>query len=89
MILYVYVVGDSEGEAIAVTGSAKKALVKAADYVADCVPLEDGKEKPEILDKAGFSDLKKKLKTDAVTVSYRPFDGDTEITATVKKFNLE
>ena len=88
MILYVYVV-NSEGEDIAVTGSAKKALERAAAYVADAVPLEDGQEKPEVLDKAAMVELKKKLKTEKVTVSYAPFDGDTKIEATVKKFNLE
>jgi anti-sigma28 factor (negative regulator of flagellin synthesis) len=85
MILYVYIVNGSEDGNIAVTGSAKKALERAATYVADSVQLEDGQEKPEVLNKAKMTELKKALKTGEVTVD----NPKTEVTATVKKFNLE
>lgn len=88
MILYVYVVtasghNNTDGN-IAVTGSAKKALDKAAEYVAASVPADEP-EPVVVLDKAKMADFKKQLKTTLVTVSH----ARTEKTATVKKFNLE
>ena len=67
------------------TGSAKKALDRAAEYVATSIKLEEGEVGKEILDKAKTAELKKTLKTGEVTVS----NPKTEVTATVKKFNLE
>ena len=83
MILYVYIVNGSEDGNIAVTGSAKKALDRAAEYVATSIPVEDSEPVP-VLDKAKMAELKKKLKTAEVTVD----NPKTEVTATVKKFNL-
>jgi hypothetical protein len=83
MILYVYVVSGSEDGNIAVTGSAKKALDRAAEYVATSIPVVDAEPVP-VLDKAKMTELKKKLKTEEVTVE----NPKTEVTATVKKFNL-
>jgi len=83
MILYVYVVNGSEDGNIAVTGSAKKALDRAAEYVAVSIPTETA-EPVLVLDKAKMAELKKKLKTGEVTVE----NSKTEVTATVKKFNL-
>lgn len=85
MILYVYVVRGSgdDGSVIAVTGSAKKALDRAAEYVATSIPVVDAEPVP-VLDKAKMTELKKKLKTEEVTVE----TPKTEVTATVKKFNL-
>ena len=88
MILYVYVVRGSSSETltdlreenIAVTGSAKKALERAGEYVAAAV---EGSE--YFLSKKDMSNFKRELKKGQVVITSKK----TDVTATVKKFNLD
>ena len=89
MILYVYVVRGSSSETltdlreenIAETGSAQKALERAAEYVNVCVP--EGSE--FTLSKKDMSNFKRELKKGQVVIT----SDKTDVTATVKKFNLD
>ena len=88
MILYVYVVRGSSSETltdlreenIAVTGSGKKALERAAQYVAAAV---EGSE--FALSKKDMSSFKRELKKGQVVIT----SDKTDVTATVEKFNLD
>ena len=83
MILYVYVVTGSFNKNLAVTGSGKKALDKAAEYLQPTIENPTG---DLILDKATMTRLKKELKTGKpVLVTHEK----TEVVATVQKFNLD
>ena len=89
MILYVYVVRGSSSETltdvreenIAVTGSARKALERAALYVSVHAP--EGSE--FTLSKKDMSNLKRELKKGEVVVTSKK----TDVTATVEKFDLD